>query len=80
MKASCQASHKSPGKGTHTTSRSLTASSVSGMTGFPASSIIGEIVAAQRMVAMEMKRELFAMCRPMHILFWVESVEMGMVR
>jgi hypothetical protein len=41
---------------------------VSGRIGLPDSSLIGDIFAAQRIVTIKMKSELFTMCRPRQIL------------
>ena len=55
-------------KTAHATTPAFMVPSVSGMRGFPASSFTGETLVAQRMEAILMKSELFAMCRPMQVL------------
>ena len=52
----------------NTTNPALTVSKVLGTIGLPTSSFRAVMFAAQRMVAMLMKTELFAMCRPRQIL------------
>ena len=52
----------------NTTTPALTVSKVFGTIGLPASSFTATMFVAQRMAAMLMKTELFAMCRPTQIL------------
>lgn len=59
-------------KAAHATTPALMVPNVSGIMGFPASSFTGETRAAQRMDAILMKSEFFAMCRPMQILLNVD--------
>ena len=58
------------------TTRALTVSKVLGTIGLPASSFGAAMFAAQRIVAMLMKIELLAMCRPTQIL-WIRAVKSG---
>ena len=65
--SSLASSRRNPDK-THAPSPLLTVSKVFGIIGVPASSLMAEISAAQRIVAMLMKSALFAMYRPGQIL------------